>query len=69
LLFEEYLKLYYEGGLVSVYCSDKEDSGFNVFVVIKKGVDKSKGIENAVWDSTNAIDVVINTEKKQLISK
>jgi len=49
---------------VSVYCMDKEDGGFTTFVLIKKGVEKTKGIENATWDSINVVDVKVDPSNK-----
>jgi capping protein beta len=57
ILFSEYLKLYYEGGIVNTFFWDKEDGGFAGCVLIKKECEKIKGVTKGVWDSLNVFDV------------
>jgi len=64
-LFEEYLRQYYENGLVSVFFSDKEDGGFAAFILIKKETQKTKGVESGNWDSINVVDVKVDSANKK----
>jgi len=57
ILFQEYLKLYYEGGIVNTFFWDKEDGGFAGCILIKKECEKTKGVSKGVWDSLNVIDI------------
>lgn len=57
LVFNEYRNLYYEGGISSCYFWDKDDGGFATAWLIRKDVDKVKGIEKGSWSSINVVDV------------
>lgn len=65
VLFREYLHLYYDSALHSTYFWDKEDGGFACAVLIKKEVDKSKGVKRGTWDSMNVVDVTIDKAKQR----
>lgn len=57
ILFLEYLKLYYEGGIVNTFFWDKEEGGLAGCILIKKECEKTKGVSKGVWDSLNVIDI------------
>jgi len=57
ILFQEYLKLYYDGGIVNTFFWDKEEGGFAGCILIKKECEKIKGVSKGVWDSLNVIDI------------
>lgn len=63
-VFDEYRRLYYEGGLSSCYFWDKEDGGFATAWLIRKNVEKSKGIEDGSWSSINVIDIKTDGKSK-----
>ena len=57
---------YYDNALHSTYFWDKEDGGFACAVLIKKEVDKSKGVKRGTWDSINVVDVTIDKAKQRV---
>lgn len=59
-----YMLRYYEGGLSSCYFWDKEDGGFATAWLIRKNVEKSKGIEDGSWSSINVIDIKTDGKSK-----
>ncbi|CAD8169090.1 unnamed protein product [Paramecium octaurelia] len=63
-VFDEYRRLYYEGGLSSCYFWDKEDGGFATAWLIRKNVEKTKGIEDGSWSSINVIDIKTDGKSK-----
>jgi capping protein beta len=76
-MFDEYRKLYFEGGICNVYCWDKPDGNFAGVILVKKGrilliatkrvdVKNLKGVEQATWDSINVVDFTIEAESKKV---
>lgn len=68
-LFEEYRRLYYEGGISSTYVWEKDDGGFALAFLMKKDVEKLKGVERGIWDSINVVDVKIDKVQKTVSYK
>lgn len=62
-LFDEYRKMYYEGGVASVYVWDKSGKDYALGFLCKKDVDQKKGVEKGCWDSINIVDVKIQNNK------
>lgn len=69
ILFEEYRKLYYEGGTASLYMWDKEEGDFACAYLVKKDVDNKRGVEKGTWDSINVIDVKVDKSKGKVTYK
>lgn len=51
ILFAEYVKLYYNGGVFSTYFWDAEDGGISCVFLMKKNVENNSGIKMGSWDS------------------
>lgn len=64
-LFQEYCFLYYNQSILSIYFWDKED-GFACCVLIRKEVEKGKGLKKGNWDSINVVDVTVNKAKQKV---
>jgi capping protein beta len=56
---------YYEGGISSCYFWDKDDGGFATAWLIRKDVDKTRGVDQGSWSSINVIDVRTDAAKKK----
>lgn len=48
---------------MSTYFWDKENGGFACAVLLKKEVEKSKGLKKGNWDSINVVDVTVDKSK------
>ncbi|EGR29792.1 hypothetical protein IMG5_148740 [Ichthyophthirius multifiliis] len=67
-LFQEYMKLYYQGGICNIYFWDKENGGFACAFLMKKEVELAKGIKKGTWDSINVVDVKVDEQNKKKIT-
>ena len=56
---------YYEGGVSSCYFWDKEDGGFASAWLVRKNVDKARGVDQGSWSSINVIDVRSDASKRK----
>lgn len=55
---------YYEGGYSACYFWDKDGGGFNTAWLIRKNIEKSKGLEDGSWSSINVIYVKTDGKTK-----
>jgi len=62
-IFDVYRKLYFEGGVSSVYffnTDEKDSKAFGACFLIHKEVEGKKGLENGWWDSIHVFEVLEN---------
>mmetsp|Transcript_58132 Transcript_58132/g.127421 ORF Transcript_58132/g.127421 Transcript_58132/m.127421 type:complete len:280 (+) Transcript_58132:47-886(+) len=55
-VFDAYRNLYYEGGVGSVYLWDL-DTGFAGAFMIRKDVDRDRGVDKGSWNAIHIVDV------------
>jgi capping protein beta len=63
-VFNEYRRLYYEGGVSSVYFWEVSGTAFACAFLIKKDCDPGEGITNASWESSNLIQAEFDSQSK-----
>jgi len=66
-LFDTYRKLYFEGGISSVYffnTDEKENKAFGACFLIHKDADVQKGFESGWWDSIHVFEVAESATRK-----
>jgi len=66
-VFDSYRKLYFEGGISSVYFFETDQSNqeaFGAAFLIHKDVEAGKAIDKGFWDSVHVFDVTPDAEKK-----
>lgn len=56
LVFDSYRKLYFEGGHSSVYLWDMEGNNFAGCFLIRKDVDKLRGLNSGSWNSIHVVE-------------
>ena len=54
-LFSQYVYLYYNNAVSSVYFVDIEGEGFNAAFLVKKELNNEKMIKYGAWDSINIV--------------
>lgn len=62
-VFQEYTRLYYQGGVSSVYFWDTNPNEFACSFLIKKEVE---GSEKASWESSNLVSAKLSPESKSV---
>ena len=65
-VFNEYRRLYYEGGVSSVYFWDVSPTSYACAFLIKKDCDPGEGITNASWESSNLITAEFEAQSKSI---
>ena len=61
-MFSQYVRLYYDFAVSSVYFIDTDTSGFNACFLVKKEMDPNARVHSGTWD---AIHIVICTMKDE----
>lgn len=69
-VFSQYVYLYYDSAMSSVYLVDSETPGFNGSFLVKKVLENQKEIKYGCWDSIHIVTCEIGAEtiKYQLVS-
>jgi capping protein (actin filament) muscle Z-line, beta len=65
-VFNEYRRLYYEGGVSSVYFWDVGSNAFASAFLIKKDIEPREGVTKGSWESTNLVEAVITPESRSV---
>lgn len=60
-VFQQYVQLYYDYAVSSVYFNDTEQQGFNACYLVKKEMDSGNDIKSGSWD---AIHIVVCNMKE-----
>jgi capping protein beta len=64
--FNQYRRLYYDGGFSSVYFWDVGSNSFACVFLIKRDCDPREGVAKACWESTNLIQAEITPQSKSV---
>ena len=65
-IFNEYRRLYYDGGCSSVYFWDVGHNAFACAFLIKRDIEPRDGVSRASWESTNLIQAEITPESRSV---
>ena len=65
-IFNEYRRMYYDGGTSSVYFWDVGPNAFACAFLIKRDIDPREGITKASWESSNLIRAEITPESRSV---
>lgn len=61
--FAEYVRLYYEGGLHSVYAWEIDPENFACAFLVKKDIQNLKHIDSGTWESSSLVSVSLQNNK------
>lgn len=64
-VFAQYVKLYYDYAISSVYLANAADSGFNACFLVKKELQEVQQIKHGNWDGIHIVNCTLNEETKK----
>ncbi len=64
-VFEQYVKLYYDYAISSVYFADTTEPGFNASFLVKKELNDVNSIKYGNWDAIHIVNCTINHAAKK----
>lgn len=65
-IFNEYRRLYYDGGISSVYFWDVGQNAFACAFLIKRDIEPRDGVTKASWESSNLIQAEITPQSRSV---
>ena len=65
-IFNEYRRLYYDGGISSVYFWETDQNGFACAFLIKRDIEPREGVAKGSWESSNLIQAEINLQQRSV---
>lgn len=68
-MFEQYVKLYYDYAISSVYLADAAESGFNACFLVKKELELVQQIKHGNWDAIHIINCALNMQTRKATYK
>ncbi len=64
-VFEQYVKLYYDYAISSVYFADTPEPGFNASFLVKKELNDVQSIKYGNWDAIHIVNCTLNQAAKK----